>query len=666
MNLWTLACMSILVIYNTIVIPTDYPCPSQSSSPFSFSQNCLNIAQKSIIPSIFIICLGYLSSFYSKNYFSKPEKPSLEASADDWHEYIKKLFRSTTASSHAQHSIAYFEGYFSHGFCTMIGNLDCPDHLFDELYHCLNNYTLTAYPPSQALSFYTTLSDDDKEKFINGIRTALAIREKRIETKVLLTSKPVYTSSFYVPKHLLHKRRKNLYNYTNNLPDYAHKSYTVSPVSKQLIAKNKFLLPLYQSLNGCCIHHALHKETLSILDTIAHTRRSASFNEIIMNFVDIGNIYNQFGFITGTLNALDVCWSFIACSSCAILEGAIQGLTKTITSQPNPFAQTSCLKESIATAADCLIQYLYGNPLLISLLDEIIKENLPLKPAIKKIINRLKKYIKQHPYNALQTLSAHTVQTFLAYKAHYALYLFMLSAYKKIDIYAKKINQNPQQPLTINELPAAIATNLYNKLLSSTTRDNLEILNNYCIDSRDTSTTITCSSSQDYEHLLCLDYELPLLKKAFDHSRKGIGKFSHTSITCCYEGILGIEYNRNTPNVNGENLSHDFMGLLEKKGFFNTGEKTYGINGIYKTDLIIDQTAYKDKTFFPQEWSRFYVLSKIFEAYDTFIAKQPTDLIKNENGYYVINSATNEGITLVLQINKEGTIVNASPVFKKI
>jgi hypothetical protein len=163
------------------------------------------------------------------------------------------------------------------------------------------------------------------------------------------------------------------------------------------------------------------------------------------------------------------------------------------------------------------------------------------------------------------------------------------------------------------------------------------------------------------EKFACIEKCLP------ECAKKGFAEFKNGHIKIAYEHILGIEliWNDVKNTLSGiSGFHHDFMGGIEKSGlikFVKTAEK----NGCYMADLIVDGKRIPGKTFFPQQWSREKVISKIYEAYTDFTNSGITPQL-NPQGKYIVHGYTNEGIKIEMVITQKGHMKSAYPSFKEL
>lgn len=626
-------------------------------------------SMSTFFPTGMFILLGYLSYTFFKKYCTHNKKLFCVMDAKQWSDYTKKLFPYSDQLSYKKEVIRYYPGYLHEAFCIFIGLLECPDNFFDEIKHCIAEHTHDTECTSKALIFYKSLSLHDKKKFIKGLKKVLVLHEQQVsshrpdpENPKISSKKPAHQESLTEISNTMSKSN------VNEKKEQSH-AYCINQKTKKKLLKKKLPFNAYEYFVGLPEQHILHKECLYILDNIAHNKRSQSFDDIIASFVSIAHAYNSHGFMQSALKALDVCWSIIACSSCAIIEGTVQGLSKTVT-QINNYAgkNVSAFAQSIEHATDCIIQFMYDNPALTgNLLYNVGRnEDISLKDAVYKIAKNLKQHIKNNPYRSLKELSSHTVQTLLSYKATYALYRLIIHAHQRLKRYMNKSKTPLTSEFSINDLPTVIIKHVYEKLFHHETRKNLDHLDNL-FNEYTATYTMSKKTTIDIIHkdnFIPLEYEIPLLKKTFNKTRKGIGSNAHRYITISLKNIFGVCYHKHKKKLHIDTFCHDFMGRLESMGIISYVNKVYAGHGIYKADILVNNIAiYENKVFFPQEWPRSLVIEKIYEAYDNFLAQNLMGIQKNVHNNYSINSLTNDGIQINIRFNKKGKIITAHPIF---
>jgi hypothetical protein len=156
--------------------------------------------------------------------------------------------------------------------------------------------------------------------------------------------------------------------------------------------------------------------------------------------------------------------------------------------------------------------------------------------------------------------------------------------------------------------------------------------------------------------------EVNNLRPIFDSKIKGTAEFSNKYMKIDYEHILGMElknYQKKQLKIGGFHL--DPMNKIENSGIFEFKNKVISPNGVYKADVMYNGKIAKwEGTFFPADWSREKVISKIYEAYDNFIKNGGSpDLMRDRK--YKVEGFTQEGIKVVMHITENGLITSAYP-----
>jgi hypothetical protein len=111
------------------------------------------------------------------------------------------------------------------------------------------------------------------------------------------------------------------------------------------------------------------------------------------------------------------------------------------------------------------------------------------------------------------------------------------------------------------------------------------------------------------------------------------------------------------------------LGRLRPSSLLNLFENRFGFankvmhqSGFYCADIIINGEVFT-KSFFPAEWTREKVISKIYEAYENFIKNN--GIPKSQpNETYKIWSYIQEGIEIEMYITKKGKILTAYPILE--
>jgi hypothetical protein len=151
------------------------------------------------------------------------------------------------------------------------------------------------------------------------------------------------------------------------------------------------------------------------------------------------------------------------------------------------------------------------------------------------------------------------------------------------------------------------------------------------------------------------------LRAIFDKTRKGFAEFSNKYIKVPYKHILVPEISATKNGLKLTGFHHDYLNVLENSGIVKITNKIMGKHGIYKADVWLDGKLFKDKTFFPPDWTRQKIISKIYETYDDFISKGAMGKL-TKDGKYIIRGTTSEGIEIEMYITKSAQITTAYPV----
>jgi hypothetical protein len=167
--------------------------------------------------------------------------------------------------------------------------------------------------------------------------------------------------------------------------------------------------------------------------------------------------------------------------------------------------------------------------------------------------------------------------------------------------------------------------------------------------------------------------EIECLKKTFacapnclpTCTKRVFAEFKNGHIKIAYEHIFGMEltWAKKGYLEDFSGFHHDLIYAMEKSNAIQLTNKVVKDNGCYIADLIIDGLRIPDKTFFPANWSREQVVSKIYEAYENFVKSGVTPEL-NRQGKYIINGYTSEGIKIQMIITRKGHMKTAYPYFK--
>jgi len=157
-----------------------------------------------------------------------------------------------------------------------------------------------------------------------------------------------------------------------------------------------------------------------------------------------------------------------------------------------------------------------------------------------------------------------------------------------------------------------------------------------------------------------LEPEIATIKKTYDRTRNGFAEFADIKVTMECKHILGMELDlskKGKLTIGG--FHHDLKKVIEKSDILSFTNRVSYEHGFYKATLFDKGNFVKNATFFPAEWPRDKVISKIYEAYDNFIKSGA--IAPEKGGKYIIDGLISEGITIRIFITKNGRIVTAYP-----
>ena len=104
---------------------------------------------------------------------------------------------------------------------------------------------------------------------------------------------------------------------------------------------------------------------------------------------------------------------------------------------------------------------------------------------------------------------------------------------------------------------------------------------------------------------------------------------------------------------------HDYLYQIEQREAVQLTNKTFGIGGMHKAHVIVNEIVTLDKTFFPAEWTREQVISKIGEAMGNASKKY------SYQGKTIYEGITSEGIKVRLTLNNiDNCISSTYPLFR--
>lgn len=175
-----------------------------------------------------------------------------------------------------------------------------------------------------------------------------------------------------------------------------------------------------------------------------------------------------------------------------------------------------------------------------------------------------------------------------------------------------------------------------------------------------TNTTYTLLKKIESETNQSVSQELQALKKAFGNPKK-FDYLKNAAITLDYQHIFGMNFEfKNKKIVTLKGFHHDSKNKVEKSGIIKFSIKKTNKCGYYRAALLYQGKHLGTKNFFPANWSRTKVVSKIREAYNNAF-KQGSKIQKRSDGSFEIEGITQEGVPIKMFLNKRGVIFTAYP-----
>jgi hypothetical protein len=99
---------------------------------------------------------------------------------------------------------------------------------------------------------------------------------------------------------------------------------------------------------------------------------------------------------------------------------------------------------------------------------------------------------------------------------------------------------------------------------------------------------------------------------------------------------------------------------VEKSGILKIVPKIKNRFGCYRAALYYSGKQIAVKNFFPANWPRQKVVTKIREAYNNYMCSHIKSALRSD-GSFIIQGTTQEGLIIEMFINKQGTMVTAYP-----
>jgi len=445
---------------------------------------------------------------------------------------------------------------------------------------------------------------------------------------------------------------------------------------------------------GSHLQHYLVDEAISVVDTAISGDLVENMQDAVITLANTSLTLNKEGDVIMASRTLDACWALVdhahAAARCAysiivthapfIAKGMADGVCESlhgaahVVCHPVQAAQEAVKSLAVAgyylgkvaysvCAFDAACELWEADP---EHFEQKIREHLIDPEAFVAIYEHAKNNISTEDVARVGTKTA--VDMMLLHGATKVVSAIAKESWPALISCMRKGEQSAEVALTAENIPvqcgeeiAALMENMENAVKTETIAETIT-------NSRKLVENIVGSFMAE------LNTEIESLKKVFDCAqscvpdcvKKGFAEFKNKHIKIPYEHIFGIELKWNDIKNSLSGISgfhHDFMGAIEKSGVLKFMRKGVEKNGCYLADVIVDGSRIRDKTFFPQSWSREKVVNKIYEAYENFI-KNGAIVKEERGGKYLINGFTSEGIEVEMYITKKGQIATAYPVVK--
>jgi hypothetical protein len=412
---------------------------------------------------------------------------------------------------------------------------------------------------------------------------------------------------------------------------------------------------VYARAHGNQFQQVLHQECIELLTrTVDLPVGSVAYNhqEALIDCIDAAREYNQAGMTHKASSIADFCWALLDYSS-AVAEGMACGLIGAVRDMvEHPIQTAACviageyvlayqLCKVVCNVADIGVTAL-ANP------SRAKKKWSDYVEPINNIISAIKNK-EMTCRDAIKTGAGLAVGLVAQHKLLGGLNKF----YRGIRVKAIEFIQN--NPSLTPQQYMQTAEGVFMK-----TSDGLREIGGTAVEViKDTRVALEIMHTQ---YMAALKAELETLHLAFDNKIKGFAQLTNKYTKLDYEHIFGMKFifKRDClSKVSG--FHHDCMHVIEKSGVIEFTNKVMNKDGFYTTDLIHQGTVVKPQaTFFPAEWSREKVVSKIYEAYNNAVENSLVPEFRND-GKCFIQGLTNEGIEIEMYMTSKGKIVTAYP-----
>jgi len=457
-----------------------------------------------------------------------------------------------------------------------------------------------------------------------------------------------------------------------------------SSIDSQLLTADQKGIVIF----GGHLQHHLADEALTVVDTLISGDLTGTAHDAVLDLANASLISNKDGDILTASRTLDACWMILDFTQRAarythrslppVVVGMIEGVGESL----HGAAHVVC--HPVEAAQDLVNSFVtmgyYLGKLTYSIADfSTACDMVEMQPE------RVEQMIKEYScdptvfftaYEQAQNISSKDVAR-VGTKTVVDMMLLhgatkIVSAITKHSLPAflscmRKGGQSADVAITAEGVPVRCAEEVSSLMGNNVEKVGGGVIAEVLVDSRMLIDNMANKLLQD------IKLEIVELKKKFDCvqncvvdcTKKGFAEFNNKHIKIPYEHILGIELKWNDLKNTLSGVSgfhHDFMGIIENSGLLKFVRKGVEKNGCYLADILLDGARVPGKTFFPQHWSREKVISKIYEAYESFIKSGVIPLEKG--GKYIIEGLTQEGINIRMFITKNGQVATAYPIVK--
>lgn len=442
-------------------------------------------------------------------------------------------------------------------------------------------------------------------------------------------------------------------------------SYAVGPAANKALADGHMSADTFGMLYGTALQHVLHKEFVTVIDDASyacdkyqHISAVRNLGNTVIEFADIGREYNRHGAVVQASELADFCWVALDCIK-AIGEGFCEGVEHTVDMVLHPVETVTNIVKGVGLLAYQVGHMVHEVTELAILLDanyhaaeKKFDDMVNRFDLVLQAIQEKQKELELRDY--CKGVAAFATEWYLQARLIRGLGTLYESAQKQVPKLVSKFGDYMPDKKVLLGTPEGVQFEV--------AREAQDILQ------RSVAIGVPmgeAASSCLTEFLFSVEKEIIQLRQLFDCTRKGFGEFANKFIKIDYQHILGIELRAGKKGaVSLGGFHHDFMGAIEKGGVFDFVNVVKSKSGFYSADVIVNgRSTYK--TFFPQNWPREKVISKIYEAFDNCM-KSGMQSILQPNGNYKFQGHISEGVKIEMFITKTGQIKTAYPIIKGV